>query len=72
MWILKGTFFGMLAFVVFGLFFFFKKFPIRANTAISLSTLRYLTYGNPWFWATFVLMVCTGCVYARWLAEIRN
>jgi hypothetical protein len=72
MWMLKGTFYGVVAFVVFGLFFFFRKFPIRANSAIGLSMLRALTCGNPWFWATFVFVVCTGCVYARWLEEFPN
>jgi|HubBroStandDraft_2_1064218.scaffolds.fasta_scaffold05986_3 hypothetical protein len=72
MWILKGAVFGVLAFVVFALFFFFTKYPIRTNSAISLSTLRYLTVQNPWFWTALVLMVCTGCVCARLLSEVRN
>jgi hypothetical protein len=72
MWILKGTLFGVLAFVVFAFIFFFTKYPIRANTAISISTLRYLTVQNPWFWTALVFMVCTGCVCARLLSEIRN
>lgn len=70
MWILKGALFGVLAFVILVILFFFTKFPIRANAAISVSTLRYLTVHNPWFWTAFVFMICTGCVCARWFAEI--
>jgi hypothetical protein len=72
MWILRGTLFGVLAFMVFAFIFFFTKYPIRANTAISISTLQYLTVQNPWFWTALVFMVCTGCVCARLLSEIRN
>jgi hypothetical protein len=72
MWILKGTVFCVLAFVVFAIIFFFTKYPIRANTAISLSTLRYITIHNPWFWSVLALMICTGCACARLLAGIRN
>jgi hypothetical protein len=72
MWILKGTFYGLFAFVVFGLFFFFTKYPVRTDRAISVSTLRYLTVHNPWFWAVLVLMVFTGCACQRLLSEIRN
>lgn len=71
MWMLKGTFSGMFAFAVFAFYVFFSKYPIKANKAISLGTLRYLTYGNAWFWAALVLMIVTGCVCARLLAEVR-
>lgn len=72
MWILRGTIYGAVAFVIFGLLFFFSKYPIRTNKAISLATLRYLTFGNPWFWAAFVLMVCTSVVCVRLWSEIHN
>ncbi|HEY6943647.1 MAG TPA: hypothetical protein VI431_00805 [Candidatus Acidoferrum sp.] len=70
MWILRGTLYGILAFVIFGLLFYIKKFSIRTNAAVSLRTLEYLTIHNLWFWAVFVLMICTGIAYARWMAEI--
>ncbi len=70
MWILKGTFYGVIAFVVFGFIFFLSKFGLSTNKAVSLRTLEYLTIHNLWFWSAFVLMVCTGMVYARWMAEI--
>lgn len=72
MWMVKGAFYGVFAFVVFALFFFFRKFPISTNKAISLGTLRHLTYGNPWFWAALVLMICAGCACARLFTEIRS
>jgi hypothetical protein len=72
MWIVKGTITGAIAFVIFALIFFFTKYPIRANTAISVSTLRYLTIHDPWFWSALVLVICTGSVCARLRSEIRN
>jgi len=72
MWLLKGALFGVSAFVVFALILFFAKFPIRTNTAISLSMLRYLTIQNPWFWGSFALMVCTGCVCSKLLSDFRG
>lgn len=72
MWIFKGTLYGLFAFVVFGLYFFFTKYPVRTNSAISVNTLRYLTINNFWFWTVLVLMVCTGCACQRLLSEIRN
>lgn len=33
-------------------------------------TLAYLTIRILWFWAVFVLVVCTGIAYVRWMAEI--
>jgi hypothetical protein len=71
-WMLKGIFFGVLAFVIFSIAFFLAKFSFSTHKAVSLSTLRYLTIQNPWFWAVFVLMVCTACACARLFAEIRN
>jgi len=68
-WIIRGALYGVFAFVVFGLVFFFRRFPLNTSHAISKATLQYLTIHNPWCWATLVLMLCTGCVYARWLAE---
>jgi len=67
MWLLKGTIYGIVAFAFFGLIFFFSRFGFSTHKAFSLRTLEFLTIHNPWFWAAFVLMVCTGCVCARLL-----
>jgi hypothetical protein len=37
-----------------------------------LFALRYLTIQNPWFWAAFVLIVCTCCVCVRMFEILRN
>lgn len=70
MWVFRGSAYGVLAFIIFGIFLYLKKFPIRANMAISLRTVEYLTIHNLWFWAAFALMICTGIVCARLFAEI--
>ena len=36
--------------------FFFRKFPLSTNKAISLGTLKFLTIHNPWFWAVPFLL----------------
>ena len=69
MWILKGSTYGVLAFLVLGILFFVRRFSIRTNAATSLRTLQYLTIYNPWFWATLVLTICAGCVCAKWFAN---
>ena len=68
MLIIKGISYGAIAFLIFGLLFVLKKFPLSAHKAISLNTLKFLTIQNPWFWTVLVLTVITGCAYAKWLA----
>jgi hypothetical protein len=46
MWVVKGSLFGIFAFVVFFIVFFVRRFSIRQNAAISVGTLRYLTVEN--------------------------
>lgn len=70
MWILKGTFFGLLAFATFAVLFV-RNYQVR-DGRISLFALRYLTIQNPWFWAAFILMICTCCVCVRMLEIPRN
>jgi len=71
MWILKGTVYGGIAFVVFAVFFFISKFGINTTKAISVRTAQALTFHNPWFWTVCVLMIVTGVACARLLAETR-
>lgn len=70
MWILKGTFFGLLAFATFAVLFL-RNYQVR-DGRISLLALRYLTIQNPWFWTAFILMICTCCVCVRMLEIPRN
>jgi hypothetical protein len=65
----EGTAWGVLAFVIFDALFIIRKFGIATHKAVSVSVLRYLTIGNVWFWTALVLMICTGVVCARLLAE---
>jgi hypothetical protein len=70
MWILKGTFLGLLPFAAFAVSFL-RNYQVREGR-ISLFALRYLTIQNPWFWAAFVLIVCTCCVCVRMFEIPRN
>lgn len=65
MWILKGLFFGLLAFAAFALLFL-RNYQVRKGR-ISILALGYLTVQNPWFWCALILMVCTCCVCVRML-----
>lgn len=69
MWVLKGSMYGVLAFVALAILFFVRRFSIRTSAAVSLGTLEYLTIHNPWFWATLLLLICAGCVCAKWFAN---
>jgi hypothetical protein len=67
MWILKGTFLGLLltASFTFVLLCFSLFGDLRPNTAIGISVLVGFTASNPTWWAGLLISLVAGCLVAR-------